>query len=83
MKKTVISLLVLVGVANAGIFSMAEGMTMPEIKPQASYTVDTAGINPRVYEFNTKVKPIMHCVAFIASSSKMSAPTMQCYKIEK
>lgn len=66
--------------ANAGMFSMVSGMSMKEIKPQASYTIDTAGINPRVYEFDSKVKPIMHCVVFIASSEKMSAPTMVCVK---
>ena len=81
MKKIVLNLMFsgFVVSANAGMFSMVEGMSMPEIKPQAAYTVDTAGINPRVYEFNTKIKPIKHCVVFIASSDKMAAPTMQCF----
>jgi len=75
-----ITLLILVALsANAGMFSMVSGMSIKEVKPQASYTVDTAGINPRVYEFDTQVKPIKHCVVLVASSDKMSAPTMGCY----
>lgn len=82
MKK--ISLLVAFALsANAGVFSMVSGMSMQEIKPQASYTVDTAGINPRVYEFDTQVKPIMHCVAFIASSHEISALSMVCVEKKK
>ncbi len=86
MKKTIVSMILFSFSAitlNAGMFSMAAGMAMKEIKPQAAYTVDTAGINPRVYEFNTRVKPIMHCIVLIASSDKLAAPAMQCYKIEK
>ena len=83
----VVGYLMMIGIVvsslHAGMFSMVSGMTMKQIKPQAAYTVDTAGINPRVYEFNTKVEPIMHCVVLIASSDKFSAPAMQCTKIEK
>ncbi|MFK5937407.1 MAG: hypothetical protein QM497_03325 [Sulfurimonas sp.] len=68
---------------DAGMYSMISGMAMKEVKPQASYTIDTLGVNPRVYEFNTKVEPIRHCIVLIASSDKMAAPAMQCYKIEK
>ena len=53
---------------------------MKEIKHEASYTIDTAGVNPRIYEFDTKVAPIRHCIVLIASSDNMAAPTMQCYK---
>jgi hypothetical protein len=74
---------VVVVTVNARIFSMVEGITMKEIKPQAAYTIDTARINQRIYEFNTRIKPIMHCIVLIASSNKLSAPTMQYYKIEK
>ncbi len=82
MKKIILILLVALS-ANAGMFSMVSGMAMKEIKPQSSYTVDTAGINPRVYEFDTRVEPIMHCIVLMASSDKMTAPTMQCYKKNK
>jgi len=83
MKKIILMitmLVITVTSVNAGMWSMVSGMAMKEIKPQAAYTVDTAGVNPRVYEFDTKVAPIRHCVVLIASSSKMAAPTMQCYK---
>lgn len=66
--------------AQAGMWSMVSGMAMKEIKPQAAYTVDTNGINPRIYEFDTKVEPIMHCVIMVASSEGMAAPAMQCFK---
>jgi len=79
MKKIVL-LVALALSANAGLYSMVTGMSMKEIKPSAAYTVDTNGINPRVYEFDTRVKPIRHCIVLIASSDKMAAPTMQCYK---
>ena len=79
MKKIIFIIAIAIS-ANAGMFSMVSGMSMKQIKPQASYTVDTAGINPRVYEFDTQVKPTMHCIVFMASSGKMSAPTMQCHK---
>ena len=86
MKKMIITTVLFSVIAvtvNAGMFSMVEGMAMKEIKPQAAYTIDTAGVNPRVYEFNTRVKPIMHCIVLIASSDKLAAPAMQCYKIDK
>lgn len=86
MQKTFVTLILgsLICVTlHAGMYSMISGMAMKEVKPQAAYTIDTAGINPRVYEFNTKVAPIRHCIVLIASSDKMAAPTMQCYKIEK
>ena len=79
MKKILLLALVALS-AQAGMWSMVSGMAMKEIKPQAAYTIDTAGINPRVYEFDTKVQPIRHCIVLIASSDKLAAPTMQCYK---
>ena len=82
MKKILLLALVALS-AQAGMWSMVSGMAMKEIKPQAAYTVDTAGINPRVYEFDTKVQPIRHCIVLIASSDKLAAPTMQCYKKEQ
>jgi len=84
MKKIVLFVLIITlgafgSPAFAGAWSMISGMAMPEIKPQAAYTIDTAGINPRIYEFDTKVEPIKHCVVLVASSDKMAAPTMQCF----
>jgi len=79
MKKIILGIALLASMnVSAGMFSMVSGMSMKEIKPQAAYTIDTAGVNPRIYEFDTKIKPIMHCVVLIASSSDLSAPTLQC-----
>ena len=81
MKKMVIGMISIIGfgsVLNAGMWSTVSGMTMKEVKPSVSYTLDTAGFNPRIYEFDTRTKPIMHCVLVSSSSDKSSAPTLQC-----
>jgi len=65
----------------AGMFSTLSGMAMKEIKPLASYTIDTAGVNPRVYEFvpqNDKTK--LCIVVFGNTDNGISIPAMQCFK---
>ena len=42
-----------------------------------SYTIETSGINPRVYEFDTQGYPRMHCVVIFRNDTKTS-PAMQC-----
>ncbi|NPA87377.1 hypothetical protein [Caminibacter pacificus] len=42
-----------------------------------SYTIETSGINPRVYEFDTQGYPRMHCVVVFRDDPKTS-PAMQC-----
>jgi len=42
-----------------------------------SYTIETSGINPRVYEFDTQGYPRMHCVVIFRDDPKTS-PAMQC-----
>ncbi len=42
-----------------------------------SYTIETSGINPRVYEFDTQGYPRMHCVVIFRDDPK-AAPAMQC-----
>jgi len=42
-----------------------------------SYTIETSGINPRVYEFDTQGYPKMHCVVVFRDDPKTS-PAMQC-----
>ncbi|WP_456480076.1 hypothetical protein [Nautilia sp.] len=42
-----------------------------------SYTIETSGINPRVYEFDTQGYPKMHCVVVFRDDPK-AAPAMQC-----
>ena len=42
-----------------------------------AYTIETSGINPRVYEFDTQGYPKMHCVVVFRDDPKTS-PAMQC-----
>ncbi len=42
-----------------------------------AYTIETSGINPRVYEFDTQGYPRMHCVVIFRDDPK-AAPAMQC-----
>lgn len=69
-------------VAQAGMFSAVSGMTMKEIKPTQEYTIDTAGMNPRIYEFTPVGDPSRYCVLVVLSGDEPSS-TLQCYKKEK
>ena len=42
-----------------------------------AYTIETSGINPRVYEFDTQGYPRMHCVVIFRDDPRTS-PAMQC-----
>ena len=45
-----------------------------------SYTIETSGINPRVYEFTPKANPNKICVVVFGNSkSGISIPAMQCF----
>jgi hypothetical protein len=44
------------------------------------YTIETSGVNPRVYEFDTQGYPRMHCVVVFRDNTKTS-PAMQCVKV--
>lgn len=80
MKKIILSLLATGLVAQAGVFSTISGMTMDERKPIHAYTIDTAGINPRIYEFTPKSASNKICVAvFISNGHDGSAPALQCF----
>ena len=69
--------------ANAGnMWSAVSGMTWSEIKTN-KYTIDTAGVNPRVYEFVPKGAQDRLCViVFSNADGKHTAaiPVMQCFK---
>ena len=80
--KKILLILSLFLYSNAGVFSTMSGMAMKEIKPVASYTIDTAGINPRVYEFIPKNDTTKLCVIVFGNSDKLSVPAMQCFKRE-
>ena len=42
-----------------------------------SCTIETSGINPRVYEFDTQGYPKMHCVVIFRDNTKTS-PAIHC-----
>ena len=83
MSKLILSLLFLVvGLSAGNLFSTLSGMTWDE-KKTVHYTIDTAGFNPRVYEFQpTLVKNYICIVIFPNADGKHVAavPAMQCIK---
>jgi hypothetical protein len=86
MKKLLLTTTILTSTLFAGnFFSTVSGMTMKQVKPETSYTVDTAGFNPRVYQWETKLgdgTPVT-CIALFpnANGDNVSAiPAMQCIK---
>jgi hypothetical protein len=79
--KKILLLVTTIGIYSyAGMFSTMSGMTMEEIKPLSSYTIDTAGINPRVYEFIPKNDKTKLCIVVFGNSDKLSVPAMQCFE---
>ena len=83
MFKSLLLVAILAISASAGnLFSTISGMTMDEIKP-TSYTVDTAGLNPRVYQWTPVGLPNFVCVALFPNAdgkSVAAVPAMQCFK---
>jgi hypothetical protein len=72
-----IMLAILMMVMKNGSYSgMMSTITLPEVKT-VKYTIDTVGMNPRVYEWDTKSG--RHCIAVFRDSSD-SAGALQCYK---
>ncbi len=63
--------------ATAGVWTTIGGLGTKEIKPDVTYTVDTIGQNPRVYEFTPKNNPDYICIIVYTEGSYKS-PTMQC-----
>jgi len=64
--------------AQAGLFSAVQGMTMEEMKPSMAYTIDTNGINPRVYEFSPKGQPTKFCIMVVLTGDTPSS-SLQCF----
>ncbi len=80
MKKLLLGLVTVVTIissAQAGVFSAMSGMGMKEKKPLSSYTIDTAGINPRIYEFVPENDKTRLCVVIFTDKG---IPAMQCFK---
>jgi hypothetical protein len=83
MKKLITALILFSATtASAGLFSTVSGMTMEEIKPKQAYTIDTAGVNPRIYQWQPLGLPDYMCIA-IFSNSETSIPAMQCFKYKR
>ena len=78
MKK--IALLIALGtlITQAGMFSAVQGMGMKEIKPKAEYTLDTNGVNPRVYEFTPQSDKSKLCILIVLTGDEPSS-TLQCF----
>ena len=81
MKKllTITALMTLPLTASAGLWSSASGMMLPESEPEEAYTIDAAGINPRVYQFTPKGEPHKTCVLVFGNTSDQSTMQMECF----
>jgi len=85
MKKLILLVGLISMSAYAGnLFSQISGMTWNEVKTN-KYTIDTVGINPRVYEFIPEnAKDHLCVIVFPNSDGKHTAaiPAMQCFKVK-
>jgi len=61
----------------AGIWTRLGGFGTKEIKPDSTYTIDTIGENPRVYEFTPRANPNYTCI-IVYTESNYKSPVMQC-----
>jgi len=80
---TAIVLFIVIGVIGVYFVSkkvsfsgMVASVSLPETKT-TKYTIETIGINPRIYEWDTKSG--YHCVALFRDETG-SAAAMQCFK---
>ncbi len=72
-------LLLLAISANAGLFTTVDTWNDLEVKPDKRFTVNTSGLNPRVYVFTVpNSKPTMQCIQSYVES-KYKAPVMFCW----
>ena len=75
----VILIVVYIATTRTMSFSALTTILSEQIKPDKSYTVDTAGLNMRVYEFTTQTEPKMKCVTTIVDNQ---APSTQCIRVK-
>jgi hypothetical protein len=80
MKKIlfVIGVLFFVTTPSFALWNQIQGVFKKEVKT-IDYTIDTSGVNPRVYEFDTQGVPKAHCIVVFRDDTKTS-PTMFCFK---
>ena len=77
MFRILIFILSSVIIVNAGVWTSLSGFGQKEIKPDTTYTLDTVGQNPRVYEFTPKNNQDYICI-IVYTESDYKAPVMQC-----
>jgi len=82
MLKLFVYLFLIISNLSAGMWTSVSGFATKEIKPDATYTVDTIGQNPRVYEFTPKFNKNYICIALFTEGD-YKAPVMQCIPKEK
>jgi len=77
MLKISILLFLLLSTTSAGMWTTVSGFGTKEIDPDVTYTLDTIGQNPRVYEFTPKNNTDYICIIVYTEGDNKS-PTMQC-----
>ena len=65
--------------ADCGVITTLSGFMTEERKPDAYYSLNTAGQNVRIYEFSPKSQPNHTCV-IVFTESDTKSPTMSCFE---
>jgi hypothetical protein len=61
-----------------GVWTSVSGFGTKEINPDITYTLDTIGENPRVYEFTPRQNQDYLCVV-VYTEGDYKSPVMQCF----
>ena len=77
MFKILVLIMITIVTANAGVWTSISGFGAKEIKPDVTYTLDTIGQNPRIYEFTPKNNQNYICI-IVYTEGNAKSPTMQC-----
>jgi hypothetical protein len=77
MLKLLFTITMITTFLNAGVWTTISGMGEKELKPDAVYTVDTIGQNPRVYEFTPSQNQDYICI-IVYTEGEHKSPVMQC-----
>ena len=78
MKKFIIGGLISISSLYGGVWTSVSGFGTKEINPDFTYTLDTIGENPRVYEFTPRQNQNYVCVV-VYTEGKYKSPVMQCF----
>jgi len=76
MMKKIIFLIIAINLFG-GVWTRIGGLGTKEIKPDHTYTLDTIGENPRIYEFTPRSNPNYTCI-IVYTESNYKSPVMQC-----